>query len=266
MSPLPYAVTENWHPDRLLVRGRLARNASDRRVAIIGCGALGSALAELLVRMGVRSMLLVDGQVLESGNVVRHALTNNDSGKPKAIALAAMLRAVSPLVRIDSYDDDLPTDRDALIELLDDCDVVVECTAADDVPLLLSTAWWSVPRLFMSLSCGFKARRTFIYRSRGHGFPAADFHAKLAPWLASEQIERSGAGELLEGAGCYSPISPARLDDLTLAAVAAVKVFESSLASVAAIDNQLLVLEPRGEFGGLTEAELPQAGANAQGV
>jgi molybdopterin/thiamine biosynthesis adenylyltransferase len=68
-------------------------------VLVAGCGALGSNLAEMLVRAGVGHILLVDHDRLELDNLHRQALlTEADIGSPKAQAVAeAVLRVHAAL-------------------------------------------------------------------------------------------------------------------------------------------------------------------------
>jgi hypothetical protein len=259
-----YANTENWHPDRLQARGRVASELTAKKVAIIGCGALGSSLAELLVRGGVHRMLLVDGDPLEAGNLVRHVLTAKDVGKNKAEALAAMLSVASPLADIRGCSVHLPSEPQQVHDLLDDCDVVVDCTATNDVPALLASTWWSIAPVFVSASVGFEAQRTFLYRVRANAFTADDFLRQLAPWLAREQAAWSTSGELVEGVGCYSPLFRARLDDIKLAAIASLRFIESACSN-ASNGPELLVLEKTG-LAGLAPAVLLAAEFHAAAV
>ena len=223
---LQYLRTENWHPDRLQARGRLDEGLRGARVALVGCGALGSAVAELLVRGGVRELLLIDGDTLAAGNLVRHVLTAAEIGKGKAEALVRRLRSCSPLATVVSRPTHLPLDRAAMEELLGDRDVVVDATGADGVAHAIAGGWWSLPKLFVSASLGYAGRRVFAYLVRGNEFPAAHFFECIAPWLREERADWAAHGETLEGAGCWSPLFPARLDDIWLAAVSTVKSME----------------------------------------
>lgn len=60
---LQWLDTENWDAEEVTARGRLDASLRDRRVLIIGAGSLGSAIAELLVRGGVRELVLLDRSV-----------------------------------------------------------------------------------------------------------------------------------------------------------------------------------------------------------
>lgn len=65
------------------------------KVAVIGCGSVGSKVAVHLARSGVGSFVLVDGDVLASGNLVRNELDWRAVGIHKAPALAVRLKEVN---------------------------------------------------------------------------------------------------------------------------------------------------------------------------
>lgn len=67
-----------------------------RAVAIIGCGAIGSAVARLLAQSGVGELILVDGDFLSSANASRHQLGIAQMAQPKATALQTELRKQFP--------------------------------------------------------------------------------------------------------------------------------------------------------------------------
>lgn len=70
---------------------------SDIRVAITGAGGTGSAVAEQLVRLGVRHLLLVDADDLSASNVTRvYGSTPADVGRPKVDVLRDHLIAIAP--------------------------------------------------------------------------------------------------------------------------------------------------------------------------
>lgn len=252
---LSYLKTANWHPDRLQARGRFPSEARTRSIAVIGVGALGSAVAELLTRGGVTDILIVDPDDLEAGNLVRHTLTGADLGRNKATATAERLQGAAPMSRISPHADWLPCGED-LQKLLEPFDVVLDCTGDDDALRLLGEAWWSIPRYFLSASLGFAARRVFLFGARACSFPYEEFDAAVRPWLVAERSQWTAAGETLEGAGCWSPLFPARSDDVWLAAVATVKYLEC--AREGEVSDGLHVLEQRSDqsFAGYKPVEL----------
>lgn len=80
------------------------------RVGVAGCGALGSVLAERLVRAGVGTVRVLDRDIVEPSNLPRQTLfTEADAAGrwPKAEAAARHLRAVDGEATIESLVRDL---------------------------------------------------------------------------------------------------------------------------------------------------------------
>lgn len=247
-APLRYLVTENWHPARAQARGRLPIGIRDQRIAVLGCGSLGSLVAELLVRGGATDVLLVDGDAIVIGNLVRHTLSGTDLDENKAEALARRLAAAAPFARVVARATLLPVATAALEELLEDRSVVIDCTGSEAVPIGLARAWWSIPRLFVCASVGYGATRTFLFKFLGHAFPEREFRGQIEPWLREEREKWCASGETREGAGCYSPFIPGGMSDLFLSAAACVKFLaETSVEPHGR--SQLVVFEQDGLNG-----------------
>jgi molybdopterin/thiamine biosynthesis adenylyltransferase len=68
----------------------------ERRVAILGCGSLGSGVAEVLAKSGVGHLTLVDPERLSYDNVARHALGIQWVGENKANALRTQIQRALP--------------------------------------------------------------------------------------------------------------------------------------------------------------------------
>src|SRR6185312_7171684 len=80
------------------------RRLLSARALICGCGALGSVIANTLVRAGVGRVRLVDRDFLELNNLQRQVLFDEDDLKadlPKAIAAANKLRRINSQVEIE---------------------------------------------------------------------------------------------------------------------------------------------------------------------
>lgn len=81
------------------------RALSNSSALIIGCGALGSVIANTLVRAGVGKLRIVDRDFLETSNLQRQVLYDEDdvaANLPKAVAAANKLRKINSDVEIDS--------------------------------------------------------------------------------------------------------------------------------------------------------------------
>ena len=73
----------------------------DARVHIIGCGSVGSTVAENLARMGVTKMTLWDFDTVEAHNIVNQMFRQKDIGVPKVEALKGILEEINPEITKD---------------------------------------------------------------------------------------------------------------------------------------------------------------------
>ncbi len=72
------------------------------RVVIIGCGALGTVVANTLARAGVGKIVIIDRDFVELNNLQRQVLfTEADVGRPKAIAAAANLARINSTIEVE---------------------------------------------------------------------------------------------------------------------------------------------------------------------
>lgn len=71
------------------------------RVHIIGCGSVGSTVAENLARYGITKMTLYDFDIVEPKNIVNQMFTEEDIHKEKVDAVAEMLVKINPEIAND---------------------------------------------------------------------------------------------------------------------------------------------------------------------
>jgi integrative and conjugative element protein (TIGR02256 family) len=76
---------------------------SQKTVAIIGLGALGSPIVTLLAKAGVGRFILCDGDELVPGNVVRHTCGLESTGVRKSDAQAFLIHRINPYAEIIPY-------------------------------------------------------------------------------------------------------------------------------------------------------------------
>jgi molybdopterin/thiamine biosynthesis adenylyltransferase len=89
---------------------KLARS----RVLLVGCGALGSVIAEQLVRAGVGTLRLVDRDLVELSNLQRQVLFDEQDAAeqaPKAVAAARRLARINSQVAIEPIVADVNPDN-----------------------------------------------------------------------------------------------------------------------------------------------------------
>lgn len=121
-------------------------------VAIIGCGGLGSNVAEMLVRSGVGRLTLVDFDTVDERNLNRQFFFRDQIGMPKVIALAENLQRIRSDVRLDLVQDRVTPENllglvrgtCAIVEAVDEAGtkaMIVNTCLADlpDIPLVTAS-------------------------------------------------------------------------------------------------------------------------------
>jgi hypothetical protein len=227
---LRWVSTECWDKDELSGRGRLGGGLRGKRIALLGAGALGSAMGELLVRGGVDDLTIFDGDAFEAGNLVRHTLGLGQVGAKKAEALARRLDEAAPSATLHGVGQVFP---DPQVDC-DSMDIILDATGDEDVLDHLERYPWKHDRWFASFWVGMHARRVYCFSSWGRCFPAARCRQLFEPRREREGGEYSGEEPPRPGIGCWHPVFPARADDIWLAAAILVKYLDRILASGAA--------------------------------
>jgi len=102
---------------------------SRSRIAIVGCGATGSALASLLARAGVGCLRIIDRDYIEPSNLQRQLLFDEaDAAEslPKAVAAARKIAAFNSEITVEPHAADLTPDN--IQDLLGDVHIILDGT------------------------------------------------------------------------------------------------------------------------------------------
>src|ERR1700689_5174468 len=111
------------------------------RAVLVGCGALGTAVANLLVRAGVVSLRIIDRDFVEPSNLQRQTLFDEADAReslPKAVAAERHLCAINSEVVIEGIVADL-SPKNAQ-ELLTGFDLILDGTDNFETRFLLIDA------------------------------------------------------------------------------------------------------------------------------
>jgi molybdopterin/thiamine biosynthesis adenylyltransferase len=117
------------------------RRLAASRALVCGCGALGSVIANTLVRAGVGKLRIVDRDFLELNNLQRQVLYDEAdvaAALPKAIAAAEKLRRINSSVEIEPIVADVEAGN--ILALCDRCDVILDGTDNFETRFLLNEA------------------------------------------------------------------------------------------------------------------------------
>lgn len=194
-------------------------NLLEGTVAVVGLGGLGGYVSEALARMGVGSLILIDGDDFEDHNLNRQLFSREDNlGKEKAEAAGLRVAEVNSGVKTVCHAEILT--RENLPRLLEGADVVVD--ALDRLPTRLvlqdGARELGLPMVHGSIG-GFLGQVMTVFPGdpglhalygNGEGLPEQGLESELgtpaptpmvvAAWEAQEVVKiLTGRGELLRG-------------------------------------------------------------------
>ena len=121
----------------------------DSSAVLVGCGALGTALANLLVRAGIGKLRIVDRDFVEPSNLQRQTLFEESDAfeaLPKAVAAERRLRAINSGVAVEGIVADLgPQNAEELLRgfplILDGTDNFETRFLLNDAAIHLGVPW-----------------------------------------------------------------------------------------------------------------------------
>ena len=138
---------------------------SDATVVMVGCGATGTALANLLARMGVGRLRIIDRDFIELNNLQRQTLFDQDdldANLPKAEAAARKLRAVNRDIEIEAVVTDVNAGN--VLSLIQDATLVMDGTDNFSTRYLLNDACLetAIPWVYTGVIASYGMTATFI--------------------------------------------------------------------------------------------------------
>ena len=264
---LPWGQVENVARERLYARGAYPSKVQTTSIAIFGCGALGSSIAELLARGGVHQMSLVDSDTIKFGNLCRHTLDGSSVGLNKAQALAERLSRANPLSKIKGYSGKVPLDSrsdKAIYQVLTDTEVFVDCTTSEAAFQWLNQYAVENGKQLISLFFNFHAELLTLCIS-GKSVSCSDIFNDLnyAVQQKYTPLDREGYfyqpskdEQIIEGAGCWHPSFPALNAHVQILAAHAVDIISHSIATkqetgIAAIVKRKNFITQKGDQPGV---------------
>lgn len=195
--------------------GVLAPELHGQRVAVVGVGALGSFIADMLARSGIDHLTLIDHDVMMPGNVIRHLVGPDTVGLAKVDAVKRHIAARSQLPAADiAVIGDQLSSGDAAAELLQSHDLVVNATADFATTALLHVAAEALGTHILStaLQNDGTTYRIEVLPPLGDASP-----------LPPSAVDTTPPNRHVFESGCGSPISPTPPHAVIEAAAATVR-------------------------------------------
>ena len=156
-------------PERFL-RNAKAFSAEDQtrllssRVAVVGLGGLGGSVVEILARIGIGALTLIDGDRFEENNLNRQLISTLETlGASKAKEAGRRVEAVNPAVDMTIHEAFCTPDN--ADRLLAGADLVVDCLDSIPTRFQLESAARAAGTPMVSAAAGSR------HRSRDHRVP-----------------------------------------------------------------------------------------------
>ena len=225
--PLNMCYTQMVSEEDYFGRGAFSTSLSNKKIALVGLGAIGSIVAESMSRSGVSKFGLWDYDVVEPGNICRSAYSLNDLGESKVDAIARIVSSVNPYTKCNDifksgdwyefnpnyskyingsfYANIEYGNQKEAINRIANYDLIIDCTGSNEMLHFLSYAVPNIP--VVSLCITNKANELLCVSSKD-GNPFELRKAYLS------RIEQDTKNFFLEGIGCYSPTFLATNSDI----------------------------------------------------
>jgi len=219
-EPINWAQTKNVSPLYFFGRGSLCDAITNKKILMIGIGAVGSIVATTLTRGGCKSITLVDHDIKEPENVCRSEYDFNSGLNGKVIDMKNTLTKISPFIEVSTFAEFMDAVKlfinngrhnTALKKIIDQYDLIIDCTADNDVAYILESL--GVESEIINLSITNHAREL-----------VCAVKPNLYHWL--QQIFKylsSENDDLYNPTGCWSPTFRASYNDINFMVQFAIK-------------------------------------------
>lgn len=235
----------NINSERQFVRGKLQNSLAKNSVSLFGCGALGSQIAEYLVRGGVQNISLYDNDILMMGNLSRHTLDGSGCGFPKAELLRDRLCKISPLSHVccSYYKIPIGVDEFKSIQAIFESDLLIDCTTDHNAFLWLSSKAQNFNKRLISVFFNFNTDLCVLLIS-GKSNSCLDVYNDLMDRIRAgstkiDPIEYfripSKDEQILEGIGCWHATFPGKGFHIGLLASSAIDIIENHSNNVSGV-------------------------------
>ena len=222
--------SQNWSENKILNRGSLSQSFKSKKVLIIGVGTIGSMISDIIVHEGIKDITLIDNDDLEIGNLSRYNLTLNELHKPKSKEFSNHLNKINPLTNAKHIYDDFYYNKNKTT-IYDQYDMIIDCTAENQVLYDLEKFDFKHEKIFISISIGLNADNLYLLLQKGTKLNVSKFINELEPFIEEEQEKLEELELPRDGTKCWMPIYPVKYHDIMSISSLAVKIIERFIES-----------------------------------
>lgn len=162
-----------------------------KSVLLFGAGALGSHIAEQLVRAKVNRLHIVDKDIVKPGVLVRQCYCDADIGKAKVDALTERLRTIDSAVIISGTSSNILTSQEQVFPLAQGADVLIDTTGSRRVAVVIDKALqeFRLPSIYIVTMCNdaMAERALMTITPKGNPCGPTDLIGRAFVTLASDK-------------------------------------------------------------------------------
>lgn len=228
--------TANINYENYFGRGRFCDKIVNSIILIIGIGAIGSELAEILVRGGIKDLFILDDDIVEHGNICRSNYQFLNVGKSKTSSLSQKLVAISPYLNVQQFKENIYSEinynsKKEINNFLNQADIIFDCTASNE--LLHCLSMLDLKKPIISFGITNEARDMIcVTNGKDNLFEQRKFFLK--------QLEHGSENLYYEGIGCYTPTFRANFADINSLLNLAIKHIDKSFSKKETADSFVL--------------------------
>lgn len=217
-------------------RGAMPEQLSNKKILIMGIGAIGSIVAETLTRCGAKNITLYDIDYKEPGNVCRSAYPFNTGIIEKTLDMENLLTQISPHVECTSlksvvdiilktYAAENKCDG-ALASFFDEFDVIFDCTTDNQLMQVMDSTGTNAQLINLSIT--------------NH---AQDLICAFSPnitetiLLVYNLLKRDAETDMYNPTGCWNPTFKASYNDIECKVQFAIKHIIRMLSDLEPLHN-----------------------------
>ena len=125
----------------LLPRGGASQALHNKRIVLVGCGAVGGQIAVQLVQSGILNLTLIDHDLFTHENIFRHVLGKEYVGQSKVDALRMDLESRFPYIKINTLS--LKVEEAVAKSILDlgKFDLAIMATGDENISLMMNRVY-----------------------------------------------------------------------------------------------------------------------------
>lgn len=240
---IDWALSENGSYSYFFGRGSFSPLITEKKILIIGIGAVGSIIAKTLVRGGCKHLAITDIDTKKPENVCRSEYEFSYGICNKTEELANIITSISPHCNIKIMEKDyfgtmikvFHQDKEAKKKFsnnLNEYDFIFDCTTDNDLMYILNTLELSCNLINISITnhakelvCAFYPN---IYRFVMNQF---------------KNVLNNDVNDLYNPTGCWSPTFKASYNDIDLLVQMALKNINDVFSNKKAINNFTISFE-----------------------